>query len=576
MKSRPLPSRDPDLVLVWQAAACVSVLSFLYYLRQGNILLYGDAVAHINNARRVFDSRTPGLLQLGTVWLPLPHLLMLPFLLSDWAWQTGIGGSLPSLLAYVFSVVGVFRLVREALGGKSNSMARRAAWGAAAIFAANPNLVYLQVTAMTEPLYLAFFVWAIVYFADFVAQLQEPAGTLAKAFSAPLIKCGLCLAAACLTRYDGWFLAAVVLGAAVIIAAKKWQVPGIRGALLKFALVAAAAPALWLAYNATVYGHPLEFATGPYSARAIELRTSTPGASPHPGTGDLTVAFSFFLKAGELQLIESNWHRLWLALAIIGSIFAVAPKIDLLPQSSGPKAVTSPSGPRQRALWPLLLLWMPVPFYTLSVAYGSVPIFIPPWWPFTLYNTRYGVQLLPAFSVFVVLSGVLAARRISDARLKLVPAALLSILVIPCYFSVWHKQPISFREAWVNSRTRMALEHKLASTIRHLPHDATFLMYLGAHPGAFEEAGVPLRRVIHEGNHRTWKRPTDPEGLWERALAGPERYVDFVIAVDGDAVAEGVQKQRLTPLAVLHVTGQPSATVYQTQVSAQGRPGTVP
>ena len=46
-------------------------------------MLYGDAVAHINIARRVFDSRTPGLLQLGTVWLPLPHLLMIPFLISD-------------------------------------------------------------------------------------------------------------------------------------------------------------------------------------------------------------------------------------------------------------------------------------------------------------------------------------------------------------------------------------------------------------------------------------------------------------------------------------------------------------
>ncbi|MGH9651613.1 MAG: hypothetical protein ACRD3I_14240, partial [Terriglobales bacterium] len=56
-------------------AAAASLLAFVYVLRRDELLLYGDAVAHLNIARRVFDSRTPGLLQLGTVWLPLPHLL---------------------------------------------------------------------------------------------------------------------------------------------------------------------------------------------------------------------------------------------------------------------------------------------------------------------------------------------------------------------------------------------------------------------------------------------------------------------------------------------------------------------
>src|SRR5881397_1651391 len=106
-------SWDRQTVLVAGFAACLSVASFLYYLRHGDLLLYGDAVAHINIARRVFDSRTPGPLQLGTVWLPLPHLLMLPFIASRWMWRTGIGGSIPSLFAYVLSVTGIFRLVRN-------------------------------------------------------------------------------------------------------------------------------------------------------------------------------------------------------------------------------------------------------------------------------------------------------------------------------------------------------------------------------------------------------------------------------------------------------------------------------
>src|SRR5208282_4235108 len=85
-------------------AILVSMFSFFYYFRHGGLLLYGDAVAHINIARRVFDSQTPGLLQLGTVWLPLPHLLTIPFIFFNALWQNGAGGSLPSMAAYILGV----------------------------------------------------------------------------------------------------------------------------------------------------------------------------------------------------------------------------------------------------------------------------------------------------------------------------------------------------------------------------------------------------------------------------------------------------------------------------------------
>jgi len=94
-------------------ASLVSLRAFFYYFRHNQILLYGDAEGHINIARRVFDSLSPGPLQLGTVWLPLPHLLMMPFLISDWAWRTAVGGSIPTMVAYVCSVLGIFRLTRS-------------------------------------------------------------------------------------------------------------------------------------------------------------------------------------------------------------------------------------------------------------------------------------------------------------------------------------------------------------------------------------------------------------------------------------------------------------------------------
>src|ERR1035438_7471205 len=160
MKRSSLPPKahsEIEIVrLVW-LAIFISVFSFLFYYRHGDLLLYGDAVAHINIARRVFDSRTPGLLQLGTVWLPLPHLLILPFIVSRQMWQSGTGGSIPSMVAFVLGVLGIFRLVRTALSvsGEGKSITILSAWAAAILYAANPNLIYMQATAMGESLYLA-------------------------------------------------------------------------------------------------------------------------------------------------------------------------------------------------------------------------------------------------------------------------------------------------------------------------------------------------------------------------------------------------------------------------------------
>ena len=98
---------DPSTGRVAGLAVLASLGSFFYYFQRADILMHGDATAHINIARRVFDSLTPGPLQLGTVWLPLPHLLMIPFLFPDKMWQNGMGGSIPSMIAYVFGVLGI-------------------------------------------------------------------------------------------------------------------------------------------------------------------------------------------------------------------------------------------------------------------------------------------------------------------------------------------------------------------------------------------------------------------------------------------------------------------------------------
>ena len=559
------PYSDIEIVrLIW-LAIFVSVFSFLFFYRSGDVLLYGDAVAHINIARRVFDSKTPGLLQLGTVWLPLPHLLIMPFIVSMRMWQGGSGGSIPSMAGFVFGVLGIFRLVRGMLwragtvdGAADNGVAKFGAWAAALVYGANPNLIYMQATAMGESLYLAFFVWALVCFAEFAR-----GGVKA---NRSLTKCGLCLLAACLTRYDGWFLAGVLVAGAVAVAVKSpllakdarngapTSLPISRKTIARFILLAVAGPALWLAYNAVVYRNPLEFAQGPYSAKAIEQKTAT----VNPAKGNLFAAGSYFLKAAELDVGQSNWvGRLWVALALVGSLAAAF-------------------GGRGRVA---LLLWVPLLFYALSLAYGSVPIFVPAWWPFSEYNVRYGLQLLPAFAVFVPLGIaflVESAIKIWQAEVswgKWAPVAAMAgvfVIVLASYAAIWRAQPICYREAESNMRGHAALDRQLAGWLKSLPSDSTLLMYLGEHSGALEQAGIPLRRTINEGNHRVWMRPVDPDGLWERALADPEANADYAIGFDGDPVWAAAQDRHLKALVVIHTTGQPSAGVFQGRNQTHG------
>jgi hypothetical protein len=546
-------SWDSEVRLLAWLATCASVISFLFYAQRNQVLLYGDAIAHINIARRVFDSKTPGLLQLGTVWLPLPHLLMIPFLISNEMWRRGAGGSIPSMVAYVFGVIGIFRLTRSSLGRGNlpDSPARVAPWIAALIYAANPNLIYMQSTAMGETLYLAFFIWSLVFLTEFV-------GGEGKA----LVKCGLCLAAACLTRYDGWFLSAALVAFVLLrfllsanAVSESQPDPRLRMSVAKFILIAAAAPALWLAYNGIVYRNPLEFENGPYSAKAIERKSQAASNPGHPGGGNPVLAGTYFVKAAEDNMAVNQWlQRAWILL----SLLAAAVLIFTRRQQGG--AIAQQATP----LWCLLFLLLPILFYALSIAYSGIPIFVPNWWPFTHYNVRYGLQLLPAFSVAPALLayGVLHSDKWnSRARFASMPAILA--FSAASYAFVWQATPICLAEAQSNMRSRNQLQMELARWLERLPPDSTLLMYLGDQVGALERAGIPLQRTINEGNHRVWKQPIDPEGLWERALAQPSQYADYVVAFEGDPVWRAVHDLHLTALVELHVTGQPHATLYR-------------
>ncbi|MGB7590171.1 MAG: hypothetical protein WBO19_02880, partial [Terriglobia bacterium] len=113
----PLSFKSDGLVAACIAAVTVGAL-YVFYSR-GLTNIYGDAVAHMEGARRIFDSLTPGYDEIGSVWLPLFHLLAAPLARSDFLWRTGLAGSIVSSAAFAGTAWLLYRLGTEINGGRS-------------------------------------------------------------------------------------------------------------------------------------------------------------------------------------------------------------------------------------------------------------------------------------------------------------------------------------------------------------------------------------------------------------------------------------------------------------------------
>ena len=528
-------SMRQECVLAGCAAALVSLLALAWCARNGLLLLYGDAVAHLHIARRLGDSLYPGFRQLGSVWLPLPHLLMYPFARSMHLWQTGLAGAPPSMVAYVLGVAGMYRLARLALAPALATLATL-------FFALNPGLLYLQTTAMSEPIFLAEMIWAAVFVAEHGLALQVPVSPAReRRLQRLLTGTALVLVAAVFTRYDGWVFAAT---AWCFLAWNTFRARAFRersgGAFLLCTALLLAAPLCWLAYNARQFGDPLDFMRGPYSARAIDAKTSAHGPGHYPGWHNPPIALLYYAKAAELNATTRFFADFLMLAALAGSAFAARA--------------------RRGMLGAVVLLWVPLPFYVYSVAYGSVPIFLPRWYPHGWYNTRYGLELLPAFALGLAwaayrLIELLRARRPGWAA----PATLaVAALIIGNDAFLMHERPLVLGEAVVNSGTRIPFEAALARALDRLPAFGLILMYTSDHVGAVQGAGIPLARTVNDSD---WL-------LWQHALTDPAHSARFVVALDGDAVATAVQQHPggLELMDVIHSTGQPTARIYESTV----------
>jgi hypothetical protein len=220
-----------------------------------------------------------------------------------------------------------------------------------------------------------------------------------------------------------------------------------------------------------------------------------------------------------------------------------------------------------------LLLWLPLPFYIYSIAYGSVPIFIPNLWPHSYYNARYGMELLPAlaiFGAFAVAAVMVRVRASAAPAARIATRLAMPLAMVLCAansLAMMYRIPAVLKEGMVNATTRVAFEQALAQEIEQFPPNVPIMMYTSAHIGAVQVAGRPLKGLVCEMD---WDS-------WHKALEDPAANAAYVIAMKGDPVDAAVAAHPLglDELEVLCTTGQPCARIYRSTVwkpgSADGR-----
>jgi hypothetical protein len=472
-------NRDPIFVAVLSSILIVN--AFLFLLSRDQTFVHIDAIAHVNKARGVFDNLEPGLRQLGTVWLPLPHLLMIPFAASDTLWRNGAAGSLLSVVCFIGTGVFLFLIGLEWTGS------RVAGWLAFLLFALNPHLIYLFTTPENEPLMIFCITGLLHYLIRWSQDENWKDFALGAAFTF----------AGTWTRYEGWALAAAATVIVLIVTRRRrfaWSI--------LFAGAAAIGPMLWMLFNFVYFDDPLMFIYGLGSAQDYASRTKFPTAGK-------------WLDSAILYFIDSayclNPAVIWLAVGgIVVSLIFIGRRY-------------------WRPTFVLIGSCLTVfTFYTVNLYMNIVPIMMPGMLkddPQSVMNVRYGsvmaamVPLFAALFVFAIWRQV--ERRRAFSLLLLAPLFLPDPIPAESHESTGQQltQNLFYTEAIHNQSFWMPpfvhVARKLKDDIGN--SDGVILTNSRIVHVTVWATGIPMRRFVTEMNKDRWLsnlQRIQPETRW--------------------------------------------------------------
>lgn len=465
----------------------LSIAAIIYSYVNDYVVMYGDAESHLNIAKRTIDSVTPGFAQLGGIWLPVPHMMMLPFIWSDFLWRSGLAGAIVSGFCFVVSCLYMYKMLHLVTKNIFASMV------GFLTMALNLNMLYMQSTPMTELPLIMFFILSSYYFMRFVLDDRRILS---------LIGAGMFGFLATLSRYDGWFLVLIEAGIIFLMYlpglikrdVEKWKM--LQGKMLAFITPAFFGILIWMAWDYLILGDPFFFTNSQFSAKSQQQSWLARGELP--AYHDVLQSIIYYLVTA-----MSNVGLITFAIATIGFIWYLRDK------------------KQPKRLLIALLMIVPFVFYIVTLWLGQSVIFIPHLTPVSfewrLFNVRYGLMAVPFAAFF---TGYLVYRCKPSGRALVLG---LSVAQLALYL-VGYSQVITLADGTVG------LSHAKRPNAEVWMKDhydgGMVLMDDFARTMSLLRSGIPMKASIYIGN----------KPYWDESLREPEKYASWIIMQKDDAV----------------------------------------
>lgn len=441
-------------------ATLASVLSFGYFLGQDLIATYPDGMSHLMIAKRTCASLTPNPQQLGNVWLPLPHILLMPLVCpNDYLYQNGIAGSLLSMFSYLLAVVFIYKTVYTLTENT------KAAFVGAFVFGANLNVLYMQSIPMTE----------LVLFATIAGSLYYLVRWNQSQNDIHLFLSSVAMGLSVWTRYEAWIFFLGFIGSLVLSSIKyRFSFVKAVATLLFWSVIPGFLIVLWFLWNAVYFlpHDPLGFTRGEYAAPSNWVSIS------EPVIGNLDIAFQTYFLA--------TLHNIGLPILILGCLAGIYFVVDT---KLRPTALV--------AFVPLAIF----PFFVFMLYTGQRPLHIEEVTG-DLYNSRFALQMIIPTAILI---GYMA-------KVRGITYVVLTMVIVGSLMG--STKVITLDEAVVFQQDRKTIaQDREGYWIAEHYDDGRILMEVYGNEIPLFRLGPAISNIVWEGTYL----------LWDEALADPDK-----------------------------------------------------